>query len=120
MIMAGKLSTHILDTMHGCPAAGMKIELWSLADGSRALLKTAQAGPDGRPERPLLAGDEMKTGSYELIFFVGDYFATKAQGLPKIRFLDEVPVRFGLADATANYHIPLLCSPWAYSSYRGS
>jgi 5-hydroxyisourate hydrolase len=118
--MAGTVSTHILDTMHGCAAAGMKIELWSLAEGKRTLLKTTHAEADGRTLQPLLSGDEMKAGTFELIFFVGDYFAAKAASLPKIRFLDEVPVRFGIADANASYHIPLLCSPWAYSTYRGS
>jgi 5-hydroxyisourate hydrolase len=120
MIMAGRLTTHVLDTMHGCPAAGMRIELWSLVDGGRKLLKTLETGADGRSQQPLLQGDEMRTGTFELVFFVGNYFATKAASLPQPRFLDAVPVRFGIADASANYHIPLLCSPWAYSTYRGS
>jgi 5-hydroxyisourate hydrolase len=110
--MPAKLSTHVLDTANGCPASGMKIELWSLHGGDRALITTAKTNADGRTETPLLASDKMKTGQYEIIFFVGDYFG--------IRFLDQVPVRFGIADASASYHIPLLCSPWAYSTYRGS
>ena len=118
--MAGKLSTHVLDTMRGGPAAAVRIELWSVAEGRRTLLKTVHTGADGRTEQPLLSGDQMKTGTFELIFFVGDYFAGQGAPQPKIRFLDEVPVRFGIADAEANYHIPLLCSPWAYSTYRGS
>jgi 5-hydroxyisourate hydrolase len=105
------LTTHVLDTMRGIPAAGMKIELWSL-DQSK-MLKSMQTNSDGRVDEPLLAGDEMRPGSYELIFFVGDYFGEK-------RFLDDVPVRFVISDAAAKYHVPLLVSPWSYSTYRGS
>ena len=105
------LTTHVLDTMRGIPAAGMKIELWSL-DQSK-LLKTVDTNADGRSDAPLLAAGEIKTGNYELIFFVGDYFDER-------RFLDRVPVRFVISDATAKYHVPLLVSPWAYSTYRGS
>jgi 5-hydroxyisourate hydrolase len=105
------LTTHVLDTMRGIPAAGMKIELWSL-DQSK-LLKTVDTNADGRSDAPLLAAGEMKTGNYELIFFVGDYFGER-------RFLDRVPVRFVISDPAAKYHVPLLVSPWAYSTYRGS
>ncbi|MDP9099987.1 MAG: hydroxyisourate hydrolase [Verrucomicrobiota bacterium] len=105
------LTTHVLDTMRGIPAAGMKVELWSL-DQSK-MLKAVETNADGRTEAPLLATGEMKTGSYELVFFVGDYFGER-------RFLDRVPVRFVISDATAKYHVPLLVSPWAYSTYRGS
>ena len=105
------LTTHVLDTMRGIPAAGMKIELWSL-DQSK-LIKTVETNADGRTDAPLLATDEMKKGNYELIFFVGDYFGER-------RFLDRVPVRFVISDAAAKYHVPLLVSPWAYSTYRGS
>jgi 5-hydroxyisourate hydrolase len=118
--MPAKLSTHVLDTAHGCPAAGMKIELWSLDGEERDLIITVKTNADGRTEQPLLAADEMKTGQYEIIFFIGDYFAAKSPTLPKLRFLDRVPVRFGIADAGANYHVPLICTPWAYSTYRGS
>jgi 2-oxo-4-hydroxy-4-carboxy-5-ureidoimidazoline decarboxylase len=118
--MTAQLSTHVLDTAHGCPAAGMKIELWSLNGGKRALVMTSQTNADGRTDAPLLSADEMKAGSYEIIFFVGDYFAAKSTPLPKVRFFDRVPVRFSIADAGAGYHVPLLCSPWAYSTYRGS
>ena len=118
--MSAKLSTHVLDTAHGCPATGMKIELWSLDCEERTLVTTAKTNADGRTEIPLLAADEMKPGQYEIVFFVGDYFAAKSTPLPKIRFLDQVPVRFGIADAGASYHVPLLCSPWSYSTYRGS
>jgi hydroxyisourate hydrolase len=106
-----QLTTHVLDTMRGCPAAGMKIELWSV-DQSK-MLKTVETNSDGRTEAPLLAAGEMAAGNYELIFFVGDYFGER-------RFLDRVPVRFVISDAAAKYHVPLLVSPWAYSTYRGS
>ena len=105
------LTTHVLDTMRGIPARGIKIELWSL-DPSK-LLKSVQSNADGRVDAPLLAGDEMSAGSYELVFYVGDYFGER-------RFLDRVPVRFVISDPAAKYHIPLLVSPWAYSTYRGS
>ena len=105
------LTTHVLDTMRGIPAAGMKIELWSL-DQSK-LLKTVETNSDGRTEAPLLASSEMATGNYELVFHVGDYFGER-------RFVDRVPVRFVISDAAAKYHVPLLVSPWAYSTYRGS
>src|SRR5260221_210399 len=98
----------------------MKIELWALDGEERTPGITSKNNAGGRTEPPLLAADEMKTGQYEIIFFVGDYFAAKSANLPKIRFLDKVPVRFGLADAGASYHVPLLCTPWAYSTYRGS
>jgi 5-hydroxyisourate hydrolase len=116
--MPAKLSTHVLDTTHGRPAQGMKIELWSLDGEERMLIMTAKTNADGRTDASLLSVDEMKTGQYEIVFFVGDYFAAKSPTLPKIRFLDKV--RFAIADAGASYHVPLLCSPWAYSTYRGS
>jgi hydroxyisourate hydrolase len=106
-----QLTTHVLDTMRGIPAAGMKIELWSL-DQSK-IIKTVATNADGRTDAPLLTAGEMKTGNYELIFFVGDYFGER-------RFLDRVPVRFVISDAAVKYHVPLLVSPWAYSTYRGS
>ena len=118
--MPAKLSTHVLDTAHGCPAHGMKIELWSLDGDERTLITAMKTNAEGRTDAPLLAADEMQTGQYEIIFFIGDYFAAKWPTLPKIRFLDKVPVRFGIADAGASYHVPLLCSPWSYSTYRGS
>jgi 5-hydroxyisourate hydrolase len=118
--MPAKLSTHVLDTAHGRPAQGMEIQLWNVGDQSPRLLKTVRTNADGRTDQPLLAAAEMQAGQYELVFFVGDYFAAKTSGGEAIRFLDRVPVRFGLADAQASYHVPLLVSPWAYSTYRGS
>lgn len=121
--MSGKLSTHVLNTADGCPAAGIVIELWKLDDNKRSLVKTATTNTDGRTDSPLLSGAEFKNGQYELVFFVGDYFARRGSSTktpPAARFLDHVPVRFGIADANASYHVPLLVSPWAYSTYRGS
>lgn len=105
------LSTHVLDTARGQPAAGMKIELWSRARSE--LLKTVATNSDGRTDAPLLSGEEMLAGEYELLFFVGEYFG-------EAKFLDRVPVRFTITDAKAKYHVPLLVSPWSYSTYRGS
>jgi 5-hydroxyisourate hydrolase len=113
--MAAKLSTHVLDIARGQPASGMQVELWSLNGTERTLLKSVRTNADGRTDAPLLDAAEMRAGEYELVFCVGDYF-----GATGPRFLDKVPVRFGLADASASYHVPLLCSPWSYSTYRGS
>jgi len=118
--MPAKLSTHVLDTAHGCPAQGMQIELWSLADAAPKLLKTVRTNADGRTDQPLLSPEEIRPGQFELVFYVGEYFAGKIQAAPKVPFLGRVPVCFGIADAKASYHVPLLVSPWAYSTYRGS
>ncbi|HWA10581.1 MAG TPA: hydroxyisourate hydrolase [Opitutaceae bacterium] len=114
--MPAKLSTHVLDLVSGRPAAGMKIELWR-HDGKPALLKSVVTNADGRTDAPLLAVGEMAAGSYELVFLVKDYFG--ARGV-ECTFLDRVPVRFGIADTNGSYHVPLLVTPWAYSTYRGS
>jgi 5-hydroxyisourate hydrolase len=114
--MPGKLSTHVLDLTTGRPAAGMRIELWKL-DGKHALLKAVTTNTDGRTDAPLLDAAAMAVGSYELVFFVKDYFVTHLEDSP---FLDRVPVRFAIADASTGYHVPLLVTPWAYSTYRGS
>ena len=118
--MPAKLSTHVLDTANGCPAVGMKIELWSIAGEKPSLVKCVFTNSDGRTDAPLLSADEMHAGQYELTFHVGDYFAKKRGSAASIRFLDVVPVRFGISDPTVSYHVPLLCSPWSYSTYRGS
>jgi 5-hydroxyisourate hydrolase len=120
--MAGRLTTHVLDTSQGCPAANMDIELWQLnAEGSgRTLLKTVRTNGDGRTGAPLLTGDELTVGVYELVFVVDKYFAAQGLVTASLPFLDRVPIRFGIADVTAHYHVPLLVSPWAYSTYRGS
>ena len=118
--MQPKLSTHVLDLARGRPAQGMQIELWWLTGEAPQLLKSVRTNADGRTDQALLSGDEVRTGRYELVFFVGDYFAKTAVVSPSVRFLDRVPVRFGIADGQASYHVPLLVSPWAYSTYRGS
>jgi len=115
-----KLTTHVLDTAQGRPAAGIKIELWSIDPNSdrRELLNTIVTNSDGRTDQPLLTGDAFQAGFYELVFDVGAYFAP---GLVKeIPFLDRIPIRFGIADSSNHYHVPLLVSPWSYSTYRGS
>lgn len=118
----GRLTTHVLDTAQGRPAAQMAIQLWRLSaeDGKAILLKTVHTSSDGRTEAPLLVGDELTVGIYELRFAVAAYFTAQGVALPQPPFLDEVPVRFGIADPQAHYHVPLLVSPWAYSTYRGS
>jgi 5-hydroxyisourate hydrolase len=120
--MAGSLTTHVLDTAQGRPAADLAIEVWRLdaTGGGRTLVKTAHTNADGRTDGPLLHGDELEIGIYELVFAVGPYFAAKAIATTCPPFLDRVPVRFGVADPAAHYHVPLLVSPWAYSTYRGS
>ncbi|HLI90917.1 MAG TPA: hydroxyisourate hydrolase [Ktedonobacteraceae bacterium] len=120
--MPGYLTTHVLDTAQGRPANDIAIQLWRLtpAEAGRTLLKTARTNADGRTDEPLLSGAEMSAGVYELIFAVGAYFAAQKVTTAMPPFLDEVPIRFGIADAEAHYHVPLLVSPWAYSTYRGS
>jgi 5-hydroxyisourate hydrolase len=119
--MTGKLTTHVLDTAHGCPAAGMAIELWSLApSGAETLLKLMHTNQDGRTDRPLLVAEELQAQVYQLVFHVGGYFAQFSDSLPQPQFLDRVPIRFGIADPHLAYHVPLLTSPWSYSTYRGS
>lgn len=120
--MAGKLTTHVLDITRGGPASAMTIELWRLnpVGDDHRLLKTVCTGADGRTDEPLLVGDEVVVGIYELVFAVGAYFAAQTGTSIPFPFLDRVPIRFGIADPTAHYHVPLLTSPWAYSTYRGS
>ena len=115
-----RLSTHILDTHSGMPAEGVKIELFSLAHGAEQLIKSAITNADGRTDAPLLSGEDYKPGVYELRFHMGDYFRARGVALPDPPFVDVAPIRFGMADADGHYHVPLLASPWAYSTYRGS
>lgn len=116
----GKLTTHVLDTMHGRPGAGMALTLQRLEGDRRVLLATARTNADGRCDAPLLAGADLVAGAYELAFEVGAYFRTVGVTLPDPAFLDVVPIRFGIASAAQHYHVPLLVSPYAYSTYRGS
>jgi 5-hydroxyisourate hydrolase len=115
----GRLTTHVLDTARGVPAAGMKVELYVLT-GGRKLVVSTLTNANGRTDAPLLDGVALAVGSYELVFAVGAYFRAAGIALPDPAFLDDVPLRFGIADAGAYYHVPLLCSPWSYSTYRGS
>ena len=117
--MAGKLTTHVLDTAHGKPAAGMRIELHRLEKGKKIPVAEAITNKDGRTDVPMLITDAMAAGSYRLLFHVGDYFE-KAGSSDAKKFLDVVPILFRIDDAGAAYHVPLLVSPWAYSTYRGS
>ena len=116
----GKLSTHVLDTAHGRPAAGVAIELYAVDGGSRTLLAQATTNADGRCATPLLEGDTLLAGRYELVFAAGDYFAAQGVALPEPRFVDRVTIAFGVADPAQNYHVPLVVTPWSYSTYRGS
>jgi len=112
----GKLTTHVLDTSSGKPGAGLRIDLYRLAGEDRTAIKTVHTNDDGRCDEPLLTGDDFGPGEYELVFHVGDYF--KSASSPA--FLDKVPVRFGVSAAGQHYHVPLLISPFGYSTYRGS
>jgi 5-hydroxyisourate hydrolase len=116
----GKLSTHVLDTAHGRPAAGVAIALYAIDAGSRTLLAQARTNADGRCDAPLLAGASMQAGRYELEFAAGDYFAAQGVVLPDPPFVDRVTIAFGVADPDQNYHVPLVVTPWSWSTYRGS
>ena len=116
----GKLTTHVLDTSTGKPAAAMRVDFAVIETGGARLLESLRTNSDGRTDAPLLAPDAMRAGVYELTFHVADYFRANAVDLPDPPFVDRVALRFGVADAAANYHVPLLCSPWSYATYRGS
>lgn len=115
----GKLTTHVLDTMHGCPAAGMTVNLYEW-NGQWQLIKQAQTNADGRTEAPMLVGAEFKACRYRLEYDVEGYFRSKGVDLPEPAFLGLVPIDFGVAHPEQVYHVPLLISPWVYSTYRGS
>ncbi len=115
----GILTTHVLDTANGRPGAEMVIDLYRIDDG-RVHLGRTTTNSDGRCDQPLLQDKEFRTGEYELVFHAGDYFAAAGLKLPQPRFLDQVVIRFGLADENEHYHVPLLISPFGYSTYRGS
>ncbi|SRR5882724_9872489 len=116
----GRLSTHVLDTANGKPAAGVELRLYSLHGDGRKILKSATTNADGRTDAPLLIGDELLAGIYELVFCAGNYHRAQGETIATPPFLDEITVRFGIADPAANYHVPLLLSPYSYSTYRGS
>jgi 5-hydroxyisourate hydrolase len=115
-----KLSTHVLDTAHGRPAAGVAIALYRVEGDERTLLARAVTNSDGRCAAPLLEGDAFEAGRYELVFAAGDYFAAQGVALPAPRFVDRVTIAFGVAPPVQNYHVPLVVTPWSYSTYRGS
>jgi len=116
----GRLTTHVLDTMIGKPGAGMRID-FSVQEGTGyRLIKTLETNADGRTDKPLLTGQEMVVGHYQLVFHVGEYFSKVGVKLPDPPFLDKVPQNFAIFDANQHYHVPLLVSPWSYSTYRGS
>lgn len=117
----GHLSTHVLDTMNGCPAAGMRVRLQRIANGQAETLKSFALNADGRNDGgALLDATTMAVGRYRLLFEVAPYFRARGVVLPEPAFIDEVSIDFGIADANARYHVPLLVSPWSYSTYRGS
>ena len=117
----GRLSTHVLDTVNGRPAAGLTLALDRLtSDGTRERIIETTTNADGRTDQPLLTGEAVLPGTYELTFALGAYFRSLGTTMPEPAFLDVVPIRFGIADAEGHYHVPLLASPWSYSTYRGS
>jgi len=117
---AGRLTTHVLDTMHGKPAAGLAVSLFRIDGEDRELVLSARTNADGRCDAPLLSGPAMRPGVYELVFDVAAYFREAGVALEDPPFLDRIPLRFGLSNAGQHYHVPLLVSPFAYSTYRGS
>jgi len=118
--MAGWLTTHVLDTARGCPAEGLKIALYRVSGNSHRKLVEMVTNPDGRTDAPILPAEKFQTGTYELVFFAGDYLRSSGQAGDEPLFLDQVPIRFGISDPAAHYHVPLLLSPYGYSTYRGS
>lgn len=117
--MTGYLTTHVLDTARGCPAEGLKIELFRLEGAERILLNTLATNDDGRTDEQILPAEQFKTGEYELVFHAGAYLDSIGVAPEAPRFLDVIPIRFGMSEAS-HYHVPLLLSPFGYSTYRGS
>ncbi len=116
----GRLSTHVLDLVDGVPALGVEIELFRIAaEGGRTLISRHITNADGRTDTPLLSGESFVGGTYELVFHMGPYFMAQGTPLSEPPFLDQIPLRFSMGE-DGHYHVPLLCSPWAYSTYRGS
>ncbi len=116
----GYLTTHVLDTALGVPAAGIRIALYRVSGDDRSKIAEARTNADGRTDTPILPRDRFETGTYELVFFAGDYLRATGAAAADPLFLDEIPIRFGIDDAGAHYHVPLLLSPFGYSTYRGS
>ena len=118
--MSGYLTTHVLDTARGCPAEGLAIALYRVSGNSHRKIAETVTNADGRTDAPILPAKTFKTGTYELIFFTGDYLKANGLASEEPLFLDQIPIRFGMADPAAHYHVPLLLSPYGYSTYRGS
>lgn len=118
--MSGRLTTHVLDTALGKPAQGLAIDLFRIDGEARTLIRSVVTNADGRVDDPLLEGAAFAVGIYELLFHAGDYLRGTGAKLPEPAFLDRIPLRFGIADASSHYHVPLLLSPFSYSTYRGS
>ena len=117
----GKLTTHVLDTANGRPAAAVRVRVYRIGAGDeRVLLREALTNADGRCDAPLLEGSEFEAGVYELVFGAGAYFSAQGSGGSRPPFVGDVVLRFGIADAAQHYHVPLLVSPWSWSTYRGS
>jgi 5-hydroxyisourate hydrolase len=116
----GRLTTHVLDTAQGCPAAKVGVSLYRITGDSHQLIKQDITNQDGRLDTPILDSDEFTTGEYELVFLMGDYFRTSTLAVSDPPFVDRVVLRFGIGEADQHYHVPLLVSPWSYSTYRGS
>ena len=114
-----KLTTHVLDVYSGKPGKGIKVDLYYVENNKKEKLNSVILNNDGRADKALIEGDNFKEGKYELVFFVGDYFKT-VTNLPNTPFLDEVVIKFGISNPNEHYHVPLLVSPWSYSTYRGS
>jgi 5-hydroxyisourate hydrolase len=114
-----KLTTHVLDIYSGKPGKGIKVDLYYFNNDQKNKINTIILNADGRSDQALIEGTNFKEGKYELVFFVGDYFK-KINGISKIPFLDDVVIRFGISNIEEHYHVPLLVSPWSYSTYRGS
>lgn len=116
----GKLTTHVLDAAHGCPGSAIHIELYRVEGSSQVLVASAVTNSDGRCDAPLLQGDDYRSGVYQLQFHAGDYYRARGVELPEPAFLDVVVLRFGVDAGQEHYHVPLLISPYSYSTYRGS
>ena len=118
--MEGYVTTHVLDAGRGCPAAGMRIELFRIEGEDRRLVRTVTTNADGRTDSPVIPKGELTAGTFELLFHAGAYLDAAGLSRETPRFLDLIPIRFGIADAAEHYHVPLLLAPYSYSTYRGS
>src|SRR3954447_24131994 len=116
---AAGLTTHMLDTSNGKPASGVRIDFSALEGDSSRFIKTVHTNADGRNDQPLLTADSMAVGRYQLVFYVAEYFSKLGIALPNPPFLDKVTIQFGISDPMQHYHVPLLASPWSYTTYRG-